>query len=120
MSLRRPLKAAVCQAGLAYVYGLVIGGLSMAVQLLSREALPGMTWWQWILAPLALGDAAMGGELLVQTLQNRTGLGDYGHSRSKRLIHLALLFALLAAFAAGTALYRLAAVDAPQRMATGA
>lgn len=91
----------------------------MAAQLLSREALPGMTWWQWILAPLALGGAAMGGEWLVQTLQNRTGLGDYGHSRSKRLIHLALLFALLAVFAAGTAVYRVAAVDAPERTATG-
>lgn len=116
---RPPLKAAICLAGLAYVDGLLIGGLSRAVQRLSRKAPPGLAWWQGLLAPLTLGGVAMAGEWLFQTLQPRTGLGRDGRRRSKRLLHRALLFVLRAAGATGTALCRGAAVEAPARNARG-
>jgi hypothetical protein len=50
----------------------------------------------------------MGGEWLVQRLQDSTGLGEYGQSKSKRVLHLTILFVVLAALIIGPAIYTLA------------
>ena len=106
MSLRPKLKIGSYLVGLAYFYGLILGGFSLAWQVLFRDGLPSMTWWQWILAPLAIGIAAMGGEWIVQKLQDSTGFGEYGESESKRVIHLVILFVVLAALIIGPAIYQ--------------
>jgi hypothetical protein len=108
MSSRPTLKVSAYLVGLAYFYGLLLGGLSLAWQVLFREGWPSMSWWQWVLAPLGIGGAAMGGEWLVQKLQDATGFGDYGNSKSKRVLHLAILFVVLAALIIGPAIYKVA------------
>ena len=60
------------------------------------------------MAPLAIGGAAMGGEWLVQKLQDSTGFGEYGKSVSKRFIHLGILLVVLAALIIGPAIYKIA------------
>jgi hypothetical protein len=108
MSTRFTVKLTGYLVGLAYFYGLILGGLSLAWQVLFRNGLPAMSWWQWLFAPLALGGAAMGGEWLVQRLQDSTGFGEYGKSRSKRLLHLAILLVVFAALGIGPAMYKIA------------
>jgi hypothetical protein len=106
MSSHPKLKLGGYLVGLAYFYGLILGGFSLAWQVVFRDGLPSMTWWQWIVAPLAVGSAAMGAEWLVQKLQDSTGFGEYGESKSNRIIHLAILFAVLAALIIGPAVYK--------------
>ena len=60
------------------------------------------------MAPLAIGAAAMGGEWLVQKLQNSTGFGEYGKSKSTRFLHLGILFVVLAVLIIGPAMYKVA------------
>ena len=108
MSIRSTVKLSTYLVGLAYFYGLILGGFSLAWQVLFRSGLPAMLWWQWLLAPLAIGGAAMGGEWLVQKLQDSTGFGEYGKSASKRFIHLGILFVVLAALIIGPAMYKVA------------
>ena len=93
---------------LTYFYGLILGGLSLAWQVLFRSGLPELSWWQWLLAPLAIGATAMGGEWLVQKLRESTGFGEYGKSKSKRLLHLGILFVVLAVLIIGPAVYNVA------------
>ena len=106
MSVLPTVKLGGYLVGLAYFYGLILGGLSLAWQVLFRSGPPAMSWWQWLLAPLAIGGAAMGGEWLVQKLQDVTGFGEYGKSKSSRLLHLAILFVVLAALIIGPAMYK--------------
>jgi uncharacterized membrane protein len=108
MSSRPTLKLGIYLTGLAYFYGVLLGGLSLAWQVLFRDGWPSMSWWQWLLAPLGIGCAAMAGELLVQKLQDSTGFGDYGIGKSKRVLHLAVLLVVLAALIIGPAVYKVA------------
>ena len=108
MSTRSTVKLGGYLVGLAYFYGLLLGGLSLAWQVLFRSGLPAMSWWQWLFAPLAIGGAAMGVEWLVQKLQAITGFGEYGKSKSKRLLHLAILLVVFAALIIGPAMYKVA------------
>ena len=50
----------------------------------------------------------MGVEWLVQKLQAITGFGEYGKSKSKRLLHLAILLVVFAALIIGPAMYKVA------------
>ena len=104
MRIRSALSAGAVIAGLAYFYGLILGGLSLAWQVLFREGLPTLAWWQWLLAPLALGVVAMGAEALIEKAQTATGFGAEGQTRSKRALHLLLLFCILTALILGPAL----------------
>jgi hypothetical protein len=106
MSSRPVLKLGGYLTGLAYFYGLILGGISLAWQVLFRDGLPSLSWWQWLLAPLAIGGAAMCGEWLVQKVQDTTGFGNYGQSKSKRVLHLLILFVFLSALIIGPALYK--------------
>ena len=67
-----------------------------------------MSWWQWLLAPLAIGSVAMGAERIVHKLQAITGVGEYGKSKSKRFHHLAIFTVVLAALIIGPAMYKVA------------
>jgi hypothetical protein len=108
MPTRSTVKLTGYLVGLAYFYGLILGGLSLVWQVLFQNGLPTMSRWQWLFAPLAIGGAAMGGEWLVQRLQDSTGFGEYGKSRSKRLLHLAILLVVFAAISIGPAMYKIA------------
>lgn len=94
--------------GLAYVYGLVIGAFSLAWEGLFHRALPTLTWWQWLLAPFPIGVLALACEGLYEYLQKRTGFGEYGESRFKRFVHLAIALVVFAVIIIGPAMYRIA------------
>lgn len=102
------LKVGGYLVALAYFYGLLLGGLSLAWHVLFRDGWPSLSWWQWLLAPLGIGCVAMGGEWLFQKLRDRTGFGEYGQNKSKRVLHLAILFVVLAALIIGPAVYKVA------------
>jgi hypothetical protein len=102
------LKVAGYFAGLAYFYGLLLGGFTLVWQVLFRDGLPSLAWWQWLLAPLAIGCAAMGAEWLFEKLQSTTGFGIYGENRVKRALHLLILFVVLAGLIIAPAIYKVA------------
>lgn len=93
---------------LAYGYGLILGALSLAWHAAFRGGLPALAWWQWALAPLALGVVALTVEWLLSHIQNATGFGAAGERGLKRALHLGLLLLLLSAIILGPALYNIA------------
>ena len=105
MSRRSPLVLGAYFLGLAYIYGLILGSISLAWQALFRDGMPGLSWWQWLLAPLALGALAMAAEAAFEWLQNATGFGAERQGRVKRALHLIILFVIFSALIIGPALY---------------
>ena len=64
MVRRSTIESVSVLLGLAYVYGLIFGGLSLGWQLMFSRELPTLAWWQWLAAPLAVGLVALAGEWL--------------------------------------------------------
>ena len=106
MYRRSAITSALAVLGFAYAYGLLLGALSLVYEVVFRNGAPHMPWWQWLLAPFAIGAFAMGGEWLFQKLQDKTGFGVAGESRAKHAIHLVVLFLVLALLIVGPALYK--------------
>jgi hypothetical protein len=107
-STRPTIVAIVGFFALAYASGLVLGALALLWHVSFRDGLPQMTWWQWLLAPLGIGLLSIGGEWVVQKLQDITGFGAVGQTRGKRVLHLLILFLVLALLILGPAFYNIA------------
>jgi len=108
MNSRAVLSSGAVFLGLAYFYGLILGAFSLGWEVLFRGGWPSLAWWQWVLAPLAIGTFAMCAEAIVEKIQQATGFGAAGQSRAKRMIHLVVLFVVLAAVIVGSAMYTVA------------
>jgi hypothetical protein len=108
MKLRSALDGLGGLVALAYVCGLVLGGMGLAWEVMFRGGWPSLNWWQWVLAPLAIGVVAMSAEAVFEVLRRATGFGAPDQSRGKRLAHLLILFAILATVIIGPAMYKVA------------
>jgi len=90
---------------LAYLYGLVVGGLVLASAWLFRDQLPALEWWQYLLAPLGLGFTALALEGLGEIIAGARGKDHPDVPPWKRSIELVIVFVLLAALILGPAIY---------------
>jgi hypothetical protein len=93
---------------LAYFYGAILGVFALAWDIVFRDGPPKWAWWQFLLAPLAIGFFAMGGEWIVEKVQSSTGFGQSGVSPSRHALHLVILFVVLALLIIGPAMYKVA------------
>jgi len=81
-------------AFVAYAYGALLGLFALAWDWLVRDSLPNLQWWQWLLAPLGIGLAAMALEGIGTLI---TKGDDIAHPTWNRAIRVVALFVVLAA-----------------------
>ena len=108
MSLRsRPRSAVFLLLG-AYAYGLLLCGLALVWEVLFRNGMPQMPWWQWLLTPLWVGFIAGLIEWAFQIIQDKTGFGAEEHRRTKRFLHLLILVVVFGILILSPAVYGIA------------
>ena len=86
------LKVVILGVALLYVYGAVVGGLLFVSDVEPHRNLPDLSWWQYALAPLALGL----GYVLLEALVTRIGDADrVTDPLWKRAIKLSAMLAIV-------------------------
>jgi len=91
----------------AYGYGLVLGSFALAWDWLVRNRVPSLEWWQYILAPFAIGLIALLLEAAGTSVGRMFGEGEDGQPKWKHAAALIVMFLLMAALMLGPAFYQL-------------
>jgi hypothetical protein len=92
--------------GIVYVYGAILGIIGFAWSWFSDYDLPRLEWWQFVLAPLAIGVVA----LAVEALGTFVASGfTFGHteSRSRLMAGKVAFVLLLLALLVGLPMYQI-------------
>lgn len=89
----------------AYIYGAILGGAELAWQGLLKHRLPDWEWWQYALAPLAIGLVAAGLEVLGEYLNNSFTLQSPVPYKWRRYLGGITLVLFLILLVLGPALY---------------
>ena len=93
--------------GLIYVYGLILGTLWLGWQWFAHGKLPNWVWWQFLLAPLAIGAIAAGLEKLGEYLANGLTFSKAVQSKWRKNLGLFILVVLMAALVLVPAFYQI-------------
>lgn len=99
--------ALLIYAVMAYGYGLVLGAFALAWDWFVRDQVPSLEWWQYILAPLAIGLVALFLEAAGTSVGRIFGEGDSSQPKWKHAAALIVMFLLMAALMLGPTFYQL-------------
>lgn len=94
-------------AGVAYLYGLLLGSFGLAWSWLFRGGVPDLEWWQLALGPLLLGGVAFTLEAAGTFLAGSFREGQADQPRWKHAVALVVMFLFLAVLLLGPAFYQL-------------
>ena len=83
---------------LVYFYGFVLGALYL-LQAWAFGKLPQWAWWQFVLAPFALGSAALAIEWVFEPLSNRSTKWHLSVPQWKKALFLLFLLFIAALYA---------------------
>ncbi len=104
---RTLIRCGLFVVGLVYLYGLVLGALWLGWQWFVNDNLPKWNWWQFLLAPLAIGAIAAALEKFGEFLANGFTFSKETQPRWKKNLALLILFIFLAALVLGPAFYQI-------------
>ena len=79
----------------AYGYGALLGALTLAWFWMTRRDIPQLTWWQYLLAPLAIGLGALMLEALGMFLSNGFSMKPVNSAPRRTAGNVALVVAVL-------------------------
>ena len=96
--IRRRLQGVGLIIALVYFYGFVLGALYL-LQAWAFGKLPQWTWWQLVLAPFALGSAALAIEWVFEPLSNRSTKWHLSVPQWKKALFLLFLLFIAALYA---------------------
>lgn len=90
--------------GILYAYGVFLGCIGVAWNWLWNRGMPGLLWWQFLLAPFAIGAAAFALEGMVAFCSGGFTLGHTA-SLTRRLAGKVFLVVLLVMLLLGWPMY---------------
>ena len=93
--------------GLIYLYGLVLGALGLGWQWMVHDKFPNWNWWQFLLAPFAIGTIAASLEKSGEYLVNGFSFYKKEQPKWKRKLGLFFLFLVMTALVLGPAFYQI-------------
>lgn len=96
--IRRRLQGVGLILALTYFYGLVLGALYM-LHSWAFGRVPQWTWWQFALAPFALGSAALAIELVFEPLTKQSAKWHLSIPQWKKALFLVILLLIAALYA---------------------
>ena len=106
--LRSGLRRASFIICLAYAYGAILGVIGLVWEWMFQPVLPSWKWWQFLLAPLAIGLIALALEGVGQLIRKSFGTDNANAPKWKRNLGLLVIFVLMTALVLGPAFYRIA------------
>ena len=96
--IRRRIQGVGLIIAFVYFYGLVLGALYLVPAWLS-EKLPQWAWWQFVLAPFALGSAALAIEWVFEPPSSRSAKWYLSIPQWKKAVFLLFLLFIAAMYA---------------------
>lgn len=107
MTSRNLGPALLIYAIMAYGYGIVLSCFALAWDWLVRDRVPSLEWWQYILAPFAVGLTALLLEAAGTAVARMFGEGESDQPKWKHAAALFAMFLLMATLTLGPVFYQL-------------